>query len=128
MKKICVLVSVFLCVLLAAANAESAINPGSYDLKNDYMEGDFDLRQTDGKYEASISLVQPESGHLAWLEGPAVIIGNRILITSTEDDEAAILITIGEDAAIIEANEAAERLYSGMRAVFSGTYDLAVTR
>jgi hypothetical protein len=110
-------------VLTAMPGAASTdVRPGAYTLSNGVMEGGFELRKTGDSYEAHINLVQREHSHVADFEGPAAALGNMVVINSPLGDDARITITFTNGWAVVEANEEAETQYSGMSAVFSGTY------
>jgi hypothetical protein len=117
-----VMISITLVSLALAAAAAPAVRPGVYTLlSNGVMEGEFELRIAGNFYEATVNLVQPDSGHVAIFAGPAVIAGDKVVIESTEGDGAEITVTLTGGLAVVEANEKAEE-YHGSHATFNGTY------
>jgi hypothetical protein len=117
-----VIVSITLASSALAAAAAPAVRPGVYALlSNGVMEGEFELRIAGNFYEATVNLVQPDYGHVAFFDGPAVIAGNKVVIESIEGDGAEITVTLTDGLAVVEANEKAEE-YHGTHATFNGTY------
>lgn len=104
-------------------NTEGALRPGIYDLEIDEDTwGEFNITYVNNKYEAGIELVS-SNGHVGLLEGPAVIEGNRVTIKESNNPDAKVVITVKDEIAVIEANDAAQD-YAGMGVSFSGTYQV----
>ena len=107
----------------AQSDLGTAVKPGAFYLTNGIMEGTLEISKGRDSYIVYINLYQPDSSHLADFDGPALVIGNRIIVLSSMGDDARITVTMSEGIAVVEANEEAEMNYCGMNATFNGTYD-----
>lgn len=127
----CLLLFVFLVMSVGLAEAAVGvqIEMGSYKLKGDRVSGVIDLVKGKNGYRAMVDITADSAPHsMASFEGTALIQGNKLIINSTEGDNAQLVVTfLNAKKLVIKANEEAIG-YTGASCGFDGDYTYTVAK
>lgn len=124
MKNLFVLAVVTVVMSLGFAEIGESVQivPGTYVLKGEFMSGTLNLSKAKKGYTAHVFLKSSaKTPHVAELEAPATIQGNKITVKELEYGAKLIITFINDKKLTIDANLEAQN-FAGAAACFGGDY------